>query len=135
MSANLSINKCNLWLVVSLKWLIPEQGFITSRKRFFFSHLLNPVLTSGSMIFVTYNQPDYEYDYNKNIIKSHKELWGELKSGRIFLDLTNMTVNLYLIMNCTRTPCHIAVGHRFPEGQTSVIQNHKKVKKKKIWQE
>lgn len=69
-------DKCNLWLVVSLKWLIQEQGFIAFRQidDFFFCYILF-WLTLGfeGTRFDTCSLPNY-HDYNKIIIKSHKNL-------------------------------------------------------------
>lgn len=83
--------KYNLWLVVSLKWIIQEQGFISSRQRdcfLFYSILLWLILPFEGTRFDTCSHLDQEYEYKRSSLKA-AIICEEAKLGRILLGQTN----------------------------------------------
>lgn len=87
---------CNLWLVVSLKWIMQEQGFISSRQRLFwvYSILIWLILLFERRRFDTHSQLDHEDEYKRLSLKAATNC-EETKLGRIFLGQTNDNNSLF----------------------------------------
>lgn len=111
----------NLWLIVSLKWIIQKKGFVSFREIFcFYSILLWLIL----LFEETWSQFDQEYEYTRSSLKTVKRQ----HLGGFSLAKIAPTI-LSLPMSCTKNIYVIAVADRFPERPYSVVHNCKRVKK------